>query len=273
GMPAPSIEHVKPVEGEQSNTTAIVDDRFVVKLLRRLQSGAHPEAEMGRFLTDVAQFKNAPPFLGALELHEGDTTTALAVAHGVVQNRGDAWTVTNGYLDGFIDEQRLLPPEASADGDPGGTELAAYLHRMLQIGRRTAELQNALASRPDIAEFAPEPVTQEDVTRWLDGLVRRAGATFAELSRRQPEFDEPTRAIIAALLSVAPQILDRLSRLLPPDIAALKARHHGDLHLGQVLFAKDDAYILDFEGEPQRSLEERRRKAPAARDVAGLLRS
>src|SRR5262249_52145661 len=187
-MPRPVIEHVKANEGEQSNTTALVDDRFVVKVFRRVHAGPHPEAEMGRFLTDGVHYRNAPPFLGAMELREGESCTALAVVHGFVQNQGDAWTVTNAYLDRFIDEQRVLTPEATA----GSNELASYLHRMRHIGRRTAELQNALASRPDIAEFAPELVTQEDVTRWLDGLVRRAGATFAELSRRQPEFDEPT---------------------------------------------------------------------------------
>jgi maltose alpha-D-glucosyltransferase / alpha-amylase len=228
---------------------------------------------MGRFLTDVAHFKNAPPFLGALELREGDNTMALAVVHGFVQNQGDAWTVTNGYLDRFIDEQRLLPPDASADGAPGGTELAAYLHRMRQIGRRTAELQNALASRPDIHDFAPESVTPEDVRRWTTDLMGRAEAVYSELSRRRGELNEPTRALVDRLLALRDDVLRRLRDLLPTSVQAFKTRHHGDLHLGQVLFAKDDAFILDFEGEPERGLDERRRKTPAARDVAGLLRS
>src|SRR5262249_43692880 len=186
-----------------------------------------------------------------------------------VQNQGDAWTVTNAYLDRFIDEQRVLTAET-----PGqSTELAAYLHRMRQIGRRTAELQNALASRPDIADFAPEPIEPADVARWSEALVQRADATFHELSRRHPQLTESTRALIDWLLAGGEEFAARIRGLLPPAVQALKIRHHGDFHLGQVLFAKDDAYILDFEGEPQRSVEERRRKAPAARDIAGLIRS
>jgi maltose alpha-D-glucosyltransferase / alpha-amylase len=268
-MAPPAVENAKSVEGEQSNTTAIVDDRFVVKVFRRLQPGAHPEIEIGRFLTDITLYKNAPPFLGAVQLQEGDTGTALAVVHGFVQNQGDAWTVTNAYLDRFIDEQRVLTPDAPA----GSTELASYLHRMRHIGRRTAELQNALASRPDIPEFAPEPVTPEDVARWTGVLAQRAEAAFGELSRRRPEVNESTRALIDRVVASAGEVLARLRNLLPTALDASKIRHHGDFHLGQVLFAKDDAFILDFEGEPQRSLEERRRKAPAARDIAGLVRS
>src|SRR5262249_28089180 len=113
-MPRPFIEHVKANEGEQSNTTALVDDRFVVKVFRRVHAGPHPEAEMGRFLTDVVHYRNAPPFLGAMELREGESCTALAVVHGFVQNQGDAWTVTNAYLDRFIDEPRVLTPAATA---------------------------------------------------------------------------------------------------------------------------------------------------------------
>jgi len=267
-MPVPVAEHVKGIEGEQSNTTAIVDDTFVVKVLRRLQPGQHPEVEMGRFLTDVVQYQNAPPFLGDMELHEHGACTALAVAHGFVQNQGDAWKVTNAYLDRFIDEQRLLAPDAPAGSD----ELTSYLHWMRQIGRRIGELQNALASRSDIPEFAPEPVTSDDVARWTANLVQRAEATFGELARR-PELGESIRTLVDRLAMPVERFLAELRGLASTTPAVSKIRHHGDLHLGQVLFAKDDVYILDFEGEPQRSLEERRRKAPAARDIAGLLRS
>jgi len=181
--------------------------------------------------------------------------------------------VTNHYLDRFIDEQRLLPPDARADGSPGGTELAAYLHRMRQIGRRTAELQNALASRPDVPDFAPELVTSDDVRRWTSDVVALAEIVYGELLRRRGDLNEPTRALVDRLLPSREDVLQRLRELLPTSVQAFKTRHHGDLHLGQVLFAKDDAFILDFEGEPERGLDERRRKTPAARDVAGLLRS
>jgi maltose alpha-D-glucosyltransferase / alpha-amylase len=268
-MPAPTFEGVKAVEREQSNTTTIVDNKFVVKVLRRVQAGVHPEIEMGRFLTDIAHYPQAPPLLGSLELTVDDTCTALAVVHGFVENQGDAWTVTSAYLDRFVDEQRVL-----ADGATGaGSDLTSYLHRMRQIGRRTAELQNALASRPDIPDFAPEPVAPEDVRGWAESLADRASAALAELAHRRRELDDSTGALVDVLVPRREEILARIRAQLPADIAAVKIRQHGDFHLGQVLIVKDDACILDFEGEPQRSLEERRRKVPAARDVAGLLRS
>jgi maltose alpha-D-glucosyltransferase/alpha-amylase len=189
--------------------------------------------------------------------------------HGFIENQGDAWTVTNAYLDRFVDEQRVLAPDAPADSN----ELTSYLHRVRHIGRRTAELQDALASRPDIVDFAPEPITPEDVASWSETLVRRADAAFDELSRRRLELNETIRAQVDLLLGSRARILDQVRTLLPPTVQALKIRHHGDFHLGQVLFAKDDAYILDFEGEPQRDLADRRHKAPAARDIAGMVRS
>jgi maltose alpha-D-glucosyltransferase / alpha-amylase len=153
------------------------------------------------------------------------------------------------------------------------TEQGSYLLRMRQIGRRTAELHNALASRKDIAEFAPEPINAQDVNAWTDGLLRRAQATLDELSRRRGELTEPIRDLADVLLAGRDAALAKIRALLSPVPRADKIRHHGDFHLGQMLFAKDDVFIIDFEGEPQRTLAERRRKAPVTRDVAGLLRS
>ena len=189
--------------------------------------------------------------------------------HGFVQNQGDAWTVTNAYLDRFVEEQRLLTAEAAGHSD----EQTAYLRRMDQVGRRVAELQLALASRDDIAAFASEPIVADDVRSWTDGILRRAGRALGELARRRSEWAENDRQLVDALLSYRDSLPARLRELLPETVDAMKIRHHGDFHLGQMLIVKDDVAIIDFEGEPRRSIEDRRRKAPAARDVAGLIRS
>jgi maltose alpha-D-glucosyltransferase/alpha-amylase len=191
------------------------------------------------------------------------------VVHGFVQNQGDAWTVTNAYLDRFVEEQRLLTADAAAQSD----EQAAYLRRMDQVGRRVAELQLALASRDDIVDFAPEAIAADDVRSWTEGLLRRAGRAFDDLAQRRSELSEHDRQLVDALLSYRERLPARLRELLPESIAAMKIRHHGDFHLGQMLIVKDDVSIIDFEGEPRRSIEDRRRKAAAARDVAGLIRS
>jgi len=263
------IQNVRAVETEQSNTTALVDNQYVVKLFRRLESGVNPEIEVGRFLTDTASFPNTPPLLGAVELQENGTRGAVAVVHGFIQNQGDAWAVTSAYLDRFVEEQRLLTAEAAAHSD----EEAAYVRRMEQVGRCVAELQLALASRDDVIDFAPEPITAEDVRGWTNKVLARANRTLDELARRRSDLRDNDRQLVDELLSRRRTLPDRLGELLPATVQMMKIRHHGDFHLGQMLIVKDDVFIIDFEGEPRRSIEDRRRKAPAARDVAGLIRS
>jgi maltose alpha-D-glucosyltransferase / alpha-amylase len=269
-MPAPTCEKIAIPNREQSNTTVIVDAICVVKIFRKLNEGIHPEIEIGRFLIEHTGYRNVPDLLGSIELIEGDKRSALAVAHRFIENQGDAWTVTGAYLGRFIDDQRALAATAAPEESP---ELASYLQPLRQIARRTGELQSALASRPDIADFAPEPITLQDVAAWTERLVERANHTFDLLARKRLDLSEADLAMADRLIAARTAIADHIRRLLPADIGAVKVRHHGDFHLGQVLVAKDDAYILDFEGEPGRSLAERRAKAPAARDVAGLLRS
>jgi len=264
-----AIEEVRAVDTEQSNTTVLVGTDYVVKLFRRLEPGLNPEIEVGHFLTETVAFPHAPPLLGTVELEENGARSAVAVVHGFVQNQGDAWTVTTAYLDRFVEEQRLLTAEAAGHSD----EQTAYLRRMDHVGRRVAELQLALASRNDIVAFAPEPIAADDVRRWTEAILQRAGRALGELARRCSDLAENDRQLVDALLSYRDSLPLRLRELLPETIDAMKIRHHGDFHLGQMLIVKDDISIIDFEGEPRRSLEDRRRKAPAARDVAGLIRS
>jgi len=264
-----TIQDVRAVDTEQSNTTVLVGTDYVVKLFRRLEPGLNPEIEVGHFLTETVAFSHAPPLLGTVELEENGARSAVAVVHGFVQNQGDAWTVTSAYLDRFIEEQRLLTAEAAGHSD----EQVAYLRRMDHVGRRVAELQLALASRDDIAAFAPEPIAADDVRNWTEGILQRADRALGELARRRLDLAENDRQLVDALLSYRDSLPARLRELLPETIDAMKIRHHGDFHLGQMLIVKDDVSIIDFEGEPRRSLEDRRRKAPAARDMAGLIRS
>ena len=151
--PVKQPEHIRAVETEQSNSTALVDNDYVVKIYRKLEAGINPEVEVGRFLTEVAGFANSPALLGSVEFVEGERRSAVAVVHAFIQNQGDAWTVTSAYLDRFVDEQRVL---ASGDAPAESEEQTAYLRYMSQTGRRVAEMHVALASRDDDAAFAPE---------------------------------------------------------------------------------------------------------------------
>ena len=131
----------------------------------------------------------------------------------------------------------------------------------------------ALAGNKALAEFAPEPTTAEDVKRWTGDILIRAERAFDTLRQRRDMLKEADRALADQLLSLQAMLPDRLKQLLPRGTGGLNIRHHGDFHLGQMLIVKDDIFIIDFEGEPRRTLSERRRKAPAARDVASLVRS
>jgi maltose alpha-D-glucosyltransferase/alpha-amylase len=267
--PDKPLEHIRAVETEQSNSTALIGNDYVAKLYRKLQTGTNPEIEVGRFLTEIAGFANTPALLGSVELIEGDQRSAVAIVHAFVENQGDAWTVTSAYLDRFVDEQRLL---AKSDHPGESDEQTPYLRYMAQTGRRVAEMQMALASRDDIDDFKPEPTTPLDIRLWIDGIVDRAEHAFEGMQQRRASAKESDRTLIDQVLEQRGSLRGRLEALLPETVDGLKIRLHGDFHLGQMLIVKDDIFIIDFEGEPRRSLAERRRKAPAARDVAGLVR-
>ncbi|THD71441.1 MAG: maltose alpha-D-glucosyltransferase [Bradyrhizobium sp.] len=263
-------EHIRAIEAEKPNTTALVDNDYVTKLYRKLEPGINPEIEIGRFLTETAGFANTPALLGTVELVEGEMRSAIAVLHALVENQGDAWTVTSAYLDRFVEEQRLL-----GTGDRAGEseQQTSYLRYMSQTGRRVAEMHLALAGSDEFADFRPEPTQPADVRLWIEDATARADQAFDALKQRRNMIGQADRLLIDQVLAQHATLLDRFNTLLPPDIGGLNIRCHGDFHLRRMLIVKDDIFIIDFGGEPSRPLAERRRKAPAARDVASLIRS
>jgi maltose alpha-D-glucosyltransferase/alpha-amylase len=263
-------EHIQPIETERPFSTALVDNDYFVKLYRRLEAGVHPAIETGRFLTDVAGFANAPALLGSVEFIEDERRTAIATVHAFVANQGDGWTVSAAYLDRFIDAQRLLATSAH----PGASEdEILYLRYMSQAGRRLAELHLALASRTEDAAFAPEPASPEDQQRWVSDLAARAARVFDILSERRDAVGAAERPPFDRMLAARATWDTHLNTLLTPDVDSLTIRLHGDLRLGRLLIVKDDIFITGFDGDLGKPLAERRRKAPAARDVAALIRS
>jgi maltose alpha-D-glucosyltransferase/alpha-amylase len=261
-------EHIRAIEAERPDSTSLVDDQYVVRIYRKLEAGPNPEIEMGRFLTDVAGFANTPALLGSVELVDGNSKSAVGAVHAFVANQGDAWNVTASHLDRFVDEQRMLSEQSGEGGDQ-----SPYLGYLSQAGRRVAELHIALASNTELPEFAPEPIRIEDIKRWTGDILIRAERIFDALSKRRDRLKETDRPLVDQLLALQPTLPERLKAVLPRGIDGLNIRHHGDFHLGQMLIVKDDIFITDFEGEPRRPINERRRKAPAARDVASLIRS
>jgi maltose alpha-D-glucosyltransferase/alpha-amylase len=256
---------------EQSNSSVMIGDKAVLKIYRRLTPGEHPEIEIARFLTQKAGYANIPPLLGTAEQQDADGTLyALAVLTGFVRNQGDGWTYTMGYLDRFFDEARL--GEGTEMAQPCDQH-ATYLEKAKTLGRRTAELHLALASDASLPAFAPEPIGPEDFQEWRRSIGKQASQAFAALKRRRNDPDQIIRGVVEKVLARREECMAAIQRLTSTKTAAAKIRIHGDYHLGQVLIAQNDFYLIDFEGEPARSLEERRAKNAAFKDVAGMLRS
>jgi maltose alpha-D-glucosyltransferase/alpha-amylase len=258
---------------EQSNSSLLVDDRVIIKVYRRLQAGIHPEIEIGRFLTDIAGFSNAPRLLGSVELLGGDgTVTAVALVQEFVRNQGDGWSFTLEHLDRVLDHLELLQPgDQQEEFDPHET----YWSLIKVLARRIGELHVAFAADVDDPAFRPEPIAAADLAAWSKDLAKLAESARENLHRAASSgiLGEGCSAQVARVLSSWGGIEHRCEISADAFTTARKTRIHGDLHLGQVVLVESDFCILDFEGEPLRSMEARRAKYSPLRDVAGMVRS
>jgi maltose alpha-D-glucosyltransferase/alpha-amylase len=276
------------MKAEQSNTSVIYGDRLILKLFRRVEPGINPDLEIGRFLT-ARRFPAIPAVAGALEYQrKKDDPISLAILQVFVPGAGDAWKHSLDALGRYFERVLALPAEARAVSPPAAHLLdcldqplpatvpemiGTYLESARLLGQRTAELHLALAAAPDDPNFAPEPFTALYQRSIYQSLRSLAGQNLALLRQQLPALPEPARADADAVLHREPDLLKRYRALLDRRVTGLRIRIHGDFHLGQVLHTGKDFIIIDFEGEPARSLSERRIKRMPLRDVAGMLRS
>jgi maltose alpha-D-glucosyltransferase/alpha-amylase len=251
-----------------SNTALRIGERLFLKVYRRLQVGESVELEVGRFLTDVARFEHIVPVAGAVEFRADDGAAyTVALLQAFVPNQGNGWDLTIDYLKRFLEDRQTA--EASAEDTHG-----AYLALAGVLGTRVAQLHAALLTPTDDAAFKAEPIVASDLLAWR-ARVRREAEESLRLLGASEIAAEGVRAARDALLARAAALGARIDALtdLEPETLGVKQRHHGDIHLGQVLLQRNDFLIVDFEGEPGRPVSERREKSSALRDVAGLLRS
>ena len=280
---------VRRGSAEQSNTSILYGDRFILKLFRRHEPGLNPDAEIGRYLTEKTNFNRIPPFAGSIEYVGGaDAEPAtLAMLQGLVTNEGDGWKWTLEELDRYFETCAPITfPEGITDELKNPVDLSErptsplardhvgiYLDSAATLGRRTAELHLALASPTDDPAFAPEPLAAQDFEALLGDLREHASAVFDLLKERVAYLPDEVVESAATVLSRRRRILDHFHGLRSDNVRTQRTRIHGDYHLGQVLKVKTDFVILDFEGEPARPLAYRRAKQCPLKDVAGMLRS
>jgi maltose alpha-D-glucosyltransferase/alpha-amylase len=252
-----------------SNTVVAVGEALFLKGYRRVRPGLNPELEMGRFLTDVAHYPHCVPVLGALEYFgEDGQTLTLAMVQTFVANQGDGWDYAMGYLERYLEDWLTTAQPTDPAEAHGG-----FLALVATLGQRTAELHRALAIRSGDPAFDPEPLGADDVRADGEHALREFEQTLLLVRERLSQLAPPTQREAERLLARADVLRERLRAPPTPPAGTLKTRYHGDYHLGQVLVTGNDFLIIDFEGEPARSFDERRAKGSPLRDVAGMLRS
>jgi maltose alpha-D-glucosyltransferase/alpha-amylase len=289
--PLSDLENLPAIlpKAEQSNSNVLFDDRYILKTYRRLGEGVNPELEIGEHLTKV-HFAHTAALVGAIEVRgvgSGSSSRTLAVVITFEPNQGDAWQAFLDHAHRYFEAAGALVADQFAalcmPGDSGCTIdgeapqavrslIGPPLELSRLLGQRTAEMHSALADDSDPA-FAPEPYTpnyQRSVFQSMRNTLRTTLQLLSQkLSMLGAEEAELARWVIANE-AAAMDVFRKFSNL---PVHLPRIRTHGDYHLGQILWTGKDFVIVDFEGEPLRSVGERRLKRSPMRDIAGMVRS
>jgi maltose alpha-D-glucosyltransferase/alpha-amylase len=285
-LPIPS----RVLKAEQSNTAIIYEDTFFLKLYRRIEEGIGPELELSRRLTEDTSFTNLPAYAGSIEWQrEHAEPMGMAILLQLVPNQGNAWSFSLDNIDRSFNDALAMKnklqslPELPSSLHPISPETLpntirdfigpVYIQMIDLLGRRTGELHLALMSLSQSPDLVPEPLSllyQKSLYQSIRGMVIEV---FNDLDANLRSLDPPAAEAVRRMLAEKKAIFNRVHRIMDRKITAMKIRTHGDYHLGQVLYTGKDFVIIDFEGEPNRRVTERRLKKPALRDIAGMIRS
>jgi maltose alpha-D-glucosyltransferase/alpha-amylase len=260
---------IRRLSAEQSNSSLVIGDTLVMKIVRRVAAGVHPEGEMTRYLTERGYANSAPLFGELVRVDTDGTPHTFGLVQGFVRNQGDGWGWTLDFLAREAEELAVTGEERPSEADA----FQSYTGFAGAVGRRLGELHEVLSRPTDDPGFAPEPADDIILDSWADGAIEQIDGALALLRAIREWPDEATGALANELLDHEQELKRTVRHLAREGQGAVRTRVHGDFHLGQVLVVKGDAFIIDFEGEPARPLAQRRMKGSPLRDVAGLLRS
>ncbi|MEP7327332.1 MAG: maltose alpha-D-glucosyltransferase [Gemmatimonadota bacterium] len=279
-----------PVAGqpiEQKNTSLVFGQQFILKLYRRLSPGINPDVEIGRYLTEKAHFHHVPPVLGRLDYATREVQGTVAVLERFIPNEGDAWSYTTDQVRRYLEvvlarRQELsdppLPPMTLlqlTEQDPPQLVLelfGGFLEIARLLGRRTGELHLALATGQDAA-FTAEPFSTQYQRALYQSLRNLSARTFAELRSRMDLLPAEFRPDGQKLAQLEGRVDEFFKPIVGHKINTTRIRCHGDYHLGQMLHTGRDFVIIDFEGDPLKTVTERRLKRSPLTDVGSMIRS
>ncbi|WP_213880141.1 maltose alpha-D-glucosyltransferase [Pseudomonas sp. dw_358] len=261
---------IRYLSAEQSNSSVVIGGAMVLKMIRRVNAGVHPELEMGAFLTE-AGYANISPLLGSVSRVAADgTPSLLMIAQGFLANQGDAWEWTQNNLERAIrDEMETAHSEQEQHYNALG-ELADFAGL---LGQRLGEMHVVLGAPTEDPAFRSRASGKKDGQLWSKSVGAQLERALQLLEQRRPDLDAEAQGLVDKLLGQRKALLKHVDTLSQRAVGGLIMRVHGDLHLGQILVVQGDAYLIDFEGEPARPLEERRAMYSPFKDVSGVLRS
>jgi predicted trehalose synthase len=241
-LPPLGSAELRPIGEGHSNTSVVVGEQIVLKVYRRLAPGNNPELELLRFLTDHG-FANSPELLGSYEHAGRQIDATLGVVTRFIPAECDGWTFAL----------------ASLAGDP-----SRFLERLERLGEVTGSMHVLLASDSSDPAFAAEEPSAESLALVAATLDEEIEAVWAHL---------PESEVLEPIAGLGEEVRERLRVLSRMTDRGRVIRHHGNFHLGDLLWTGSDWIVVDFEGPPDRSLAERRQKRSPLRDVASMLRS
>ena len=263
---------VTRLPGVHSNSAIAIGGRYLLKLFRRIEPGINPDVEIGRFLARSGARVPVPALFGTIDYaDEHGSEATLALVQQLVAARGNAWDLTLAQLASFFAGARSHgePPTPAATADLA----RASVESLALLGERTGELHAVLASATTDPDFVPGRTSQDDITALVERIHMQAAAALDRLAARCAALDINSRGLATRVIAQRETIFSRIRRLGRELEPFVTIRIHGDYHLGQVLCVGRDFVIIDFEGEPTRSVAERRARQSPLRDVAGMRRS
>lgn len=276
------------LEAEQSNSTIVYNDAYFLKIYRKLFRDANPDYELTYFLSEQTAFQNSPRYAGSFTWKRGAFQITLGLMQNKIENQGDAWTHFLQVVFNFFyrlesnktDISKIQGPKLYKPCPPEKLDLnlqaameQTTVEAVQQLAQRTVEMHLALFKEKFTRRFVPKSFNTDYKAWLLNRLIYSVDNRYNLLENTIHKLDGEALEYAKEFLEKKNLIKDKILNFHSSELNSMRIRIHGDYHLGQVIMTKNDFYILDFEGEPEATIRDRKVKQPPMKDVAGMLRS